>query len=60
MTDERYHQLMEGPDDEAVLTPEEMSQGWHWCPEFDFLLINPEMTMEWEICQCGFKDIWKK
>lgn len=49
MTNERYQQLMK--DNSLPLTEEEMSQGWHFCPEWDFLLINPEMG-EFECCNC--------
>ena len=38
------------------LTKEEISEGWHWCPEWDDMLIGPEMHMEWEICNCEVKN----
>lgn len=38
MTDERYNFLMGNRD--AVLTVEELADGWHWCLEFDGLLRN--------------------
>ena len=37
MTDERYKELQFGPDPQK-LTPEEVEQRWHWCPEMDQLL----------------------
>jgi len=53
MTSERYRELWE-PD--AVLTAEELAQGWHWCPEWDDLHVGP-VSMEWGDdplkCQCG-------
>lgn len=48
MTTERYTFLME---DEHPLTAEEMLEGWHFCCEFDGLLVGPGMT-ELEFCQC--------
>lgn len=49
MTDERYHHLndVEG----ARLTEEEARAGWHWCREWDFLLVGPEMP-ELQSCSC--------
>jgi hypothetical protein len=29
----------------------EASQGWHFCPDWDDLLIGPSMG-EWHWCQC--------
>lgn len=55
MTDARYNYLMN--DDPTVhwspeLTDEEIEEGWHFCPEWDGLLIGPGM-MEWEEhCEC--------
>lgn len=51
MTDERWKQLMDNPD-EAVLTEEEITQGWHFCySEWDGLLVGPGMA-ENEMCTC--------
>jgi hypothetical protein len=33
------------------LTAEEISQGWHFCPEFDFLLVGPRQP-EQDFCDC--------
>ena len=33
------------------LTDEEISQGWHFCPDFDSLLIGPGEP-EFDFCQC--------
>jgi hypothetical protein len=38
MTDERYKEI-EG-DITAELTQEEMDEGWHFCMEFDGLLVK--------------------
>ena len=40
MTDERFKLLME--DDAAPLTPEEVAEGWHFCPEMDGLLASSQ------------------
>jgi hypothetical protein len=50
MNDERWRSLMNNPD--SRLTMEEMVQGWHWCFEFDELLVGPPMEMEWSVCTC--------
>jgi len=49
MTEERYQQLMR--DDEGRLTPEEIMEGWHFCWEFDGLLVGPGMD-EQQFCHC--------
>lgn len=41
MTDERYNALMSNEDLE--LTPSEIAKGWHFCCEWDALLIGPGM-----------------
>lgn len=54
MTKNRWTKLMDG---KAVLTDAELQQGWHFCPEYDGLLIGKEM-MEWgdgDECLCGFE-----
>lgn len=50
MTKQRWASLMQDPL--ARLTPAEMAEGWHWCMDFDQLLVGPEMAMEWECCTC--------
>lgn len=47
MTNDRYLELERtgGP-----LTAEEARLGWHWCCDWDFLLIGPEMP---ELDSCG-------
>lgn len=49
MPAERYQMLMN--DEEAKLTPAEISNGWHFCLDWDGLLIGPGMT-EIESCTC--------
>ena len=51
MTPERYHLLSESDDPEDCLTEEEIAAGWHYCYEFDGLLVGPGMD-ELECCQC--------
>lgn len=57
MNNQRYVELES--NEEATLTPEEMAQGWHWCDDWDYMLIGPGMS-EFEIksgrCYaCGIK-----
>ena len=48
MTTERYNELM--ANDAALLTTHEIEQGWHFCFEWDGLLVGPGM-MEYEVCE---------
>lgn len=41
MTNERYNAVQNNPD--LNLTPEEITEGWHFCWEFDGLLVGPGM-----------------
>lgn len=54
MTETRWRELMD--NQELKLTGDEMQEGWHWCPEWDDLLVGPE-TGEWgddpTFCICG-------
>jgi len=53
MTKDRYKELM---DSEAILlTDEEIDQGWHFCADWDGLLIGPEME-EQKTCTCLLSD----
>lgn len=54
MTDERWNALMDS--DTLALTDEELAKGWHWCGEFDGLLVGPTMEMEWDVCTCFTKE----
>lgn len=39
----------------AKLEPEERRAGWHYCPEFDYLLTQGELRDEDGSCSfCGF------
>lgn len=49
MTDERWSQLFESNSE--PITEEENKMGWHFCMEFDGLLVGPTMG-EWTSCQC--------
>jgi hypothetical protein len=46
---DRYNELM--LDQSAKLTQEEIDDGWHFCTEWDFLLIH-KSWMEFECCDC--------
>ena len=48
MTPERYDAVFA---EESELTPEEAAIGWHFCEEFDGLLIGPGMD-EMKVCYC--------
>ena len=37
---------------EAKLTQEELKQGWHFCPDWDYMLINIYTNPEREGCTC--------
>jgi hypothetical protein len=50
MTDERYNELMYGPSPQS-LTKEESASGWHWCWDFDGLLIHKSWD-EMQCCTC--------
>ena len=34
---------------------EETLMGWHYCAEWDDMLIGPIMEMEWSCCLCRIK-----
>lgn len=48
MTPERYNELNRTG---AAPTREEVNAGWHYCTEWDFLLIGPDMK-ESLVCTC--------
>lgn len=50
MSDLRWTELMN--DDSLHLTSEEIAEGWHFCWDFDGLLVGPGMDMEMECCTC--------
>lgn len=49
MTPERYKLL--NSEESGSLTAEEMREGWHFCYEWDGLLINPNHK-DGETCSC--------
>lgn len=55
MKPERWQELMD--NDDAVLTTEEWEEGWHFCLEFDGLLVGPGCVgFEDGRCICGFRE----
>jgi len=46
--EDRYNALM---DEKADLTREEWEDGWHFCAEWDYLLIHPSHP-EANCCSC--------
>jgi len=57
MDDIRWQKLMD--DDNAQLTQNEIAEGWHFCSDFDGLLIGPGMG-EMKFCHCNEKKEGKK
>jgi len=53
MTEQRYLEL--DRDYELDLTPEETKAGWHFCPDWDYLLIH-NRHVEIEGCCCNWKE----
>jgi hypothetical protein len=49
MTKERYNSLMW--QNKSELTDSEIQEGWHWCNEFDGLLVGPG-SFELNCCRC--------
>lgn len=54
MTSERYNQLMGNPNLE--LTTEEKNEGWGFCYEYDFLLLNIFESAECKDCSLCSKE----
>ena len=50
---DRYDALMR--DESVKLTDAEIAAGWHFCYEFDGLLVGPGMS-ETEFCTCERPD----
>jgi hypothetical protein len=62
MTQERFDFLMQPFDDEdfiVMLTAEELKNGWHWCDEWDGLLIHTD-DVEFKHCKCEFMNKFRK
>lgn len=53
MTDKRYSELMHNID--LTLTEEEIKEGWHFCQDWDGLLIHTSWK-EYECCHCVFEE----
>ena len=55
MTQERWNYLMQpfDGDESVMLTAQELADGWHWCDEWDGLLIHTD-DREFEHCKCDF------
>lgn len=49
LTISRFHELES--DYMLSLTPEEVAEGWHFCDDWDGLLVHPTM-IEAESCYC--------
>ena len=56
MTQERYEFLQENI--EVSLTQEEVSQGYHFCPDYDMLLVGPG-SPEVDTCTCDLEEYKK-
>ncbi len=50
----RYEQLMK--DEKLQLTEEEIKKGWHFCWDWDGLLVHPD-SPEGECCRCRPKRV---
>jgi len=55
MTQERWNYLMQpfDGDESVMLTAQELDDGWHWCDEWDGLLIHAD-DREFDHCKCDF------
>jgi len=55
MSEERWNYLMQpfDGDESVMLTAQELADGWHWCDEWDGLLIHAD-DREFEHCKCDF------
>lgn len=51
MTPERRKELDNGINPKSDLTDAERAQGWHWCNEYDGLLVGPGSD-ELHECMC--------
>lgn len=55
MSCDRYLALEQGT---AALTPEEIADGWHFCLDWDCMLIHPSHP-EFEACACAGGDAYR-
>lgn len=51
MNIDRYREL----ETTGQLTETEIAEGWHFCPEWDYMLIHPDFP-EAEVCTCKNKE----
>jgi hypothetical protein len=54
MTKKRYNLLMK--NDDEPLTQKEQREGWHFCWDWDGLLISPDMG-EFKFCTCPYTNL---
>jgi len=54
MTEGRWQTLFD--DLSSKLTTDEINEGWHWCQEFDGLLVGPGMS-ERQFCGCSCPNV---
>ena len=52
MDRERYIRIQNGTED---LTPEEVEDGWHFCPDWDDMLIHVDDD-KFQCCPCSWMD----
>jgi hypothetical protein len=52
MSEERWRVLEAGSD---VLTVEERNKGYHFCPDWDYMLIGPDDLVGMTACLCNHK-----
>lgn len=50
----RYYALQR--DHSMTLSKDEIEQGWHFCPDWDYLLIGPKMP-EMIGCLCDMPEV---
>ena len=55
MDRERYIRIQNGAED---LTPEEVEDGWHFCPEWDDMLIHADDD-EFQCCPCSWMEKYR-
>ena len=49
MTRERWYEVTKHDE---PLSEIEIQLGWHFCPEWDYMLVGPGMPTEQEACTC--------
>lgn len=57
MTDARWNELMDSNNLEAMLGDDELTEGWHWCADFDGLLRNKDE--EDYKCSCDLRPFYE-